>query len=365
MVAKRDSIIITTSLPYGTIPNYFHKLAEEFVIKGFKVIVIVDNGLAKMPKGNDNLSFFKWPSHRPTSWKDFKFFLSLLKREQPVMTLSNFGSTNVVAICSYLYRVPNRWNYIHTLTFQIKTDVYASKIKSYLLKLRKKIIYGLITHFLTNANGTKTDVCHKYNIDDRKVSVGSYLISDSIIPIKKKIDRKEQFSIVARLNISKGHFELINQFSLLTKEYENAQLVIVGSGSQMDRLKKLTKKLNLDSNVVFAGNVSNDKIGTIYSDCLVSISSSYYEAFGIVNIEALREGTPIICTETSGSLDILKIGVNGEFFALDDNESLLSSFNKINANWESYSAGALESFKKEYSLSLIPNRVEDLIRLLK
>lgn len=365
MKARRDAIIISTSLPFGTIPNYFHKLAEEFENNGFKVIVVVDNNPPIIPEDETNISYLKWPSHRPTKWKDFKFFMRLLNEEKPVMTLSNFGSTNIVAIASYLYKVPNRWNYIHTLTSQIETDGRQSEVKNFFLKLRKKTIYNLITHFLTNANGTKYNAIKHYNIPEDRITVGSYLIPSSDIKLRKKIDRKEQFSIVARLHKSKGHFELINQFAIVLKEFKNAKLLIAGDGHQMIVLKTLTKNLDIESNVVFLGNVANEDIGLIYSDCLVSVSASYFEAFGIVNIEALREGTPIICTKTSGSLDILKKGLNGEFFNLNNNESLLNSFRKINSNWEKYSQEALESFEKEYSLHSITDRTVDLMRLLK
>lgn len=365
MITKRQTVIITTSLPFGTIPNYFHKLAEEFEIKGFRVVIVIDNNPSLIPADQGNISYVKWPSHRPTKWKDFKFFVRLLREEQPVMTLSNFGSTNMVAICSFICNVPNRWNYIHTLTSQIKTDGGQSKLRDNLLKIRKKIVYSLMTHFLTNANGTKKDVVNQYKIAQTKITVGSYLIEKSKIQIRTKVNRKEQFSIVARLHVSKGHFELINQFSIVLMEYPNARLLIAGNGHQMENLKKITHELNIASQIVFLGNVSNKEIGTIYSDCLVSISASYFEAFGIVNIEALREGTPVICTETSGSLDILKQGVNGEFFDLNNERSLLNSFNKINNDWEKYSKGALESFENDYSLSLISNRTLDLIRLLK
>ena len=74
--------------------------------------------------------------------------------------------------------------------------------------------------------------------------------------------------------------------------------------------------MKIEDNVSFLGAVDNKLVAQIFSSCLVSISSSIEEAYGLVNIEALREGTPIICTETAGSRDIISNNENGLFFNL-------------------------------------------------
>jgi glycosyltransferase involved in cell wall biosynthesis len=87
------------------------------------------------------------------------------------------------------------------------------------------------------------------------------------------------------------------------------------------------------------------------SESLVHVSSSLEEAFGFVNIESMMLSTPIICTKTSGSKLILKENFNGEFFSLDENNSLSVSFFRITQNWDKYSNNAREDFLERFSLN--------------
>jgi len=351
-------------MPFGTIPNYFHELAKEFRENGYKVILILDDQPIDLPDDQKWLVHKKWPNRRPTGRQDFAFFMRLLWKEKPLLVLSNFGSMNIVTLCSFLCGVPNRWNYIHTLHSQIQTDLAKVTFFTKVLHYRKKILYRLVTQFLTNAVGTKNDVVDKFGVARSKIDVGSYLIPASTITYKQKEERSSNICIVARLHKSKGHEVLLEQFRLLLKAYPEVNLNIVGDGHQKAALTQLCKEKNIESKVNFLGNVPNHSIGEIYSDCLVSISSSYYEAFGIVNIEALREGTPIICTKTSGSLDIIVPGQNGAFFDLEDHSSLTESFKIILQNWEHYSKGAMTTFKENYSLENLATRVERMDKLL-
>ena len=130
-----------------------------------------------------------------------------------------------------------------------------------------------------------------------------------------------------------------------------------GKGTQA---KLLAKELNITENLVFLGNIPNEKISEIFSSSLIGISSSIDEAYGLINIESLREGTPIICTKTAGSIDILKVGCNGLFMKLDDKTSLSNSVNKILNNWNSYSENALNLFEEKYDIKNIEKHFEKI-----
>lgn len=350
------TIIIATSLPFGTIPSYFHHMGRAFTLIGYKVIIVLDDCPSKMPQNEPNLIFEKWPSHRPTKWKDYKFFMELLKRERPVMCLSNFGATNMVTFCSYLRGVPMRWNYIHTLSSQIESDTRRTIISRF-RDYRKNFIYSKMTRFLTNAEGTKNDAVAKFGIAPQKIDVGSYLIKASELIYKSKEERAPHITLVGRFNDSKGHSKFLEQFEQLLEQFPSIILNLIGTGPLEEKLKIQCKKQGIQESVNFVGYIPNDKIGAYFSNSLLGISSSYYEAFGIVNIESLREGTPILCTKTSGSLDILEPAHNGEFFDILEQDELLKYFEKIYSNWENYSLGALDSFNRKYSLESLDSRI--------
>ena len=67
-----------------------------------------------------NIKYFTYPNQRPTKLKDFIFICKIIKKEKPVLCISNFGSTNIVSIASYVFGVPIRINYLHTSPNQLK-----------------------------------------------------------------------------------------------------------------------------------------------------------------------------------------------------------------------------------------------------
>ena len=234
-------------------------------------------------------------------------------------------------------------------------------MKSAFLLARKRFVYALNTHLLTNSEGTRKDVIERFNVRASKVFVQSFLIPSSDTLIKRKENRSMQLAIVGRLAKSKGHSALLKQFKFLLGKYREAILKIVGKGNEKDDLYKEVKHLNILKSVHFTGSIPNKSISQIYANSLAHISSSYEEAFGMVNIEALREAFPIICTKTAGSIDILSQSVNGEYFDLDREGSLLEAFDRIYTHWSQYSEGALDSFNLKYSLDNISTHVESLL----
>ena len=130
-------------------------------------------------------------------------------------------------------------------------------------------------------------------------------------------------------------------------------------------MQKLTKSLKQKSHVVFLGNIPNRDIGTIFSKCFASISASESEAFGIVNIESLREGTPVICTNTEGAKDIIVHGKNGFIIDLNKRNDLSKTISKIIENWDFFSVNALNTFNEKYSKENISVHAKQIINIIR
>ncbi len=113
----------------------------------------------------------------------------------------------------------------------------------------------------------------------------------------------------------KGPDILLKAFSLVKKGISNAKvkLVFVGRGDMQEELKDLAKKLDLEEHVKFVGYIEEDlkplyfKAADIF--CLPSVTLA--EAFGIVNLEAMACGIPVISTKLGGIPDIVNHGKNG------------------------------------------------------
>ena len=353
------------SIPHFGHPvgDYFEALGKCFVDSGYKVIYIFEGSPKELPEDTESSLYYNWPSIKPKKLKDILFFLKLVAKEKPQLCLSNFGSTNVVSLISFIFRIKNRINYVHTTTNQIKLDAGHSLIKRLFWNVSKRFVLRLNSGILTNSQGTKVDTTTNYFIPEQKVSVFPILIAPSLQKYRVREERDEAIVIVGRLHKSKGHDSLLRQFCLLVREYPNMKLIIVGDGHQKRNLENLVTELQIENNVVFAGFIQNSEIGKIFSKSLIGISASIYEAYGITNLESLREGTPIICTRTAGSKDILVEKYNGVFYSSEVNSALIDSVNTVLGGWDSYSINSIKTFNEKYSLLHIDKQFLRLVQI--
>lgn len=348
---NKKTIIIATSKFGNPVSDYFKNLAQVFYVNDFNVIFIFDGRIKNLPvQDNQRIKYYTWPSSRPTKFIDFLFLFKIIRIHKPIISVSNFGSTNVMTIMGFLLFVQNRFNYVHTTSTQLSIDYKGRNQTFKLLQIRKKIIYMMNTHLFTNSLGTKEDIINTYNIKNQKISVLPLLLKESNIQYKNFNKRDFSLCIVGRLDPSKGHKKLLFLFQKCLDKYPDLILNIIGDGVLKNDLIELAKLLDISKNVRFLGKIPNEEVGKIYSNSIASISSSIEEAYGLVNIEALREGTPLLCTKTSGSNDIVKENFNGEFFYLDNELSLLSAFERILHSWSDYSLNAKKSFQENFSI---------------
>ena len=344
-----DTILISTS-KFGTaIPNYFKYLGEEFRNNDFSIIFIFDGQVKNIPSNKQNIKYFTYPNKRPTRLKDFIFLCKIMKKEKPILSISNVGSTNIVTIASYIFKVPHRINYIHTSPHQLNIDSKKSNILDWFLKFRKTFILKMNTHIITNSNKMEELIFSFFKLKKNKLSVLPYLIKQTKNSWRDYKERDNSICIVGRLAISKGHKELLYAFKDCQYNHRKLKLLIVGDGPEKKDIKKLVKDMKLEKSVMFFGDIPNKNINTIFSKCLVSISASKSEAFGIVNIESLREGTPILCTDTEGSRDIIEYGKNGLNIDLMKENDLSNKLDTILEDWKYFSLNALDSFEENYS----------------
>lgn len=277
------------------------------------------------------------------------------------MVFSNFSSTNIIGIASIFFRIKKRYNYLHTTPTQLKLDSTQSIYKQHFLKYRKHLIYKLYNYFLTNSEGTKQGFIEYFKIPKHKVFVLPLLIENSkFLYVPKKV-RKKQIIILGRLVKSKGHLELLNCFKLLVEKDNEYRLLIAGQGDQIEVLKEFVLNNNLSENILLLGRIPYHEIGKYISESLIHVSASYAEAFGLVNIESLREGTPILCTVTDGSKDILVPNYNGEFFDSKEPITFVEKVKQIEDNWDFYSNNAKESFNNNYSIDAVEKHYDKLI----
>jgi len=131
---------------------------------------------------------------------------------------------------------------------------------------------------------------------------------------------------VGRIDPLKGIDKLIKAVALLSNEHP-LELIIIGgdnySHGEINRLKKLAQALGIDGRVSFLGSVPQGQLPLYYSAANLCVVPSYYETFGMVSLEALACGTPVVTTDTGAANSLVKDGLSG-YIAADNNPATLA-----------------------------------------
>ena len=115
----------------------------------------------------------------------------------------------------------------------------------------------------------------------------------------------------------KGPDILLKAFKIVQKEFSNVKLIFAGRGPMLDELYDLSKRLDLEDDITFAGFVDEEQKPLYFksSDIFCLPSTTMAESFGIVNLEAMASGIPIVSSNLGGIPDIVnheKIGLLAE-----------------------------------------------------
>ena len=103
---------------------------------------------------------------------------------------------------------------------------------------------------------------------------------------------------MGRLHEIKGYDNLIKSFALLLKEKPNSKLMIAGSGNKYkNELISLIKKLSLENSVFLIGQLDDEEKKEVLSSCSVFALASHVESFGMVVLESLASGTPVVVSD--------------------------------------------------------------------
>ena len=150
--------------------------------------------------------------------------------------------------------------------------------------------------------------------------------------LKNKYKNKRLITSVGFLIKRKCQEDVIKALPEIIKKHENAFLLIIGKGPMLEYLKELTNKLSLNNHVEFLGQIDNSLMLQYLQLSQVFALPSYDEAFGIVYIEAMVYGIPIIACEGQGISDVITHNVNGYLVKEKNSEEIAMVVNDLLSN---------------------------------
>ncbi|EGT0638230.1 glycosyltransferase family 4 protein [Citrobacter werkmanii] len=172
------------------------------------------------------------------------------------------------------------------------------------------------------------------------------IVSDKFLEaseVKEKNDNIFTFINICMLTEKKRVDNLIKAFSLLNKKYNNIRLKIGGDGVCRNELEELAIELNADNKVEFLGALTRDEVFTQINQADAFVLSSEYETFGVVLIEALALGKPVVATRCGGPESIVT-DESGVLVEKNSVSALCNGMEMIYANRENLDANKIRTY---------------------
>ena len=136
---------------------------------------------------------------------------------------------------------------------------------------------------------------------------------------------------VGRLASNKGLVELLRAFAELARDDPAAHLVLVGEdGGMRATLEARARGLGLESRVRFLGHVADEGVlASAYRDARFTVLPSEYEAFGLVLLESLAQGTPVVASRVGGIPEVIEDDRTGLLVPPGDVPALAAALRRL------------------------------------
>ena len=186
----------------------------------------------------------------------------------------------------------------------------------------------------------KEDLIRYYGALPAKVSIVPCGVNVGLFkPIMRVIARRYTglngdriILFVGRIVPEKGVDKLVQAVSYLQGK-QRIKLVVIGGGdrsiAEIQRLKNLARSLKIGDSVSFLGLIAHDELPFFYSAADVSVVPSYHESFGLVMLESLACGTPVVATKVGGAETVIRHGETGYIVKNNDPYCLAESISQL------------------------------------
>ena len=186
-------------------------------------------------------------------------------------------------------------------------------------------------------------------------------------------DQNTMVLFVGRLEPRKGVDVLLQVIPGLAQQFPNARFVLAGDSSYKPPGGKTFQELFLAQHqgqavlnqVAFLGQVSDEQLYQLYCDCDIFVAPSRFESFGLIFIEAMMFGKPVIGCRAGGMKDVIREGETGLLAEPGDAKTLnlaLSTLIRDKDLRTRLGKTARSVFEREYTAQVMANRSAELYR---
>lgn len=180
---------------------------------------------------------------------------------------------------------------------------------------------------------------------------------DDLFQYKQLANDKFTYTFIGTLNENKRIIQLLKCFEKVCENNSSICLKVAGDGPQREQVNELISNSEvLRESVEVLGLLPRDKVLNLLTETNVLVLPSAFETFGIVCIEAMAVGRPVICTR-NGSADFVNES-NGILIDVDSDDQLIGAMEKMYRNYSEYDQKHIsENCVKTYSGSSVMSKV--------
>jgi glycosyltransferase involved in cell wall biosynthesis len=170
-------------------------------------------------------------------------------------------------------------------------------------------------------------------VEGKKINILNCGVDNNFFKFKKK-KKFENFTIVfcGSLSPRKGVHNLIESFKLAN--ISGSQLLIIGAKGRSKNYNEYLKKISTN-NVLFYGSLSQSNLSNVLSKCHLFVLPSLADGFGLVVLQAISSGLPVIVSSNVGAADVIRQFGGGDIFQYNNINELtekIINFYKIQKN---------------------------------
>ncbi|MGC8538911.1 MAG: glycosyltransferase [Candidatus Micrarchaeia archaeon] len=176
-------------------------------------------------------------------------------------------------------------------------------------------------------------------------------------------DSEKVVLYLGRLSAEKKVDTLLKAAKVLLSKDEKIRFVIAGTGPMLGEYKRMSSSLGIEKHVIFAGFVEQEEVANMYAAADVFCIPSTFETQGIVAVEAMAVGKPVVGADHLALSELIVNGKNGEKFAPNNYIQCARKIEKVLNNAEAYKREALKTAEK-YSIENTTERLIDIYNLV-
>jgi glycosyltransferase involved in cell wall biosynthesis len=199
------------------------------------------------------------------------------------------------------------------------SDFRDSKLRSFFRRLMSRYADA----FVANSHGAKDYLIDGVGAKPESVFTRTYLVPDAktLQQSLEKIEiadiqlKRPVFLYVGRITPRKGLKALLEACSILQSQgYEDYTLLVIGTGEQREELEAFIKDHNLEAHVKWIGWVEYGRLGAYFQQADIFVFPTFEDIWGMVALEAMVFGKPVLCSKWAGAAEMVVEGKNGYLF---------------------------------------------------